>query len=64
VAEVKANLCALNGPWTDPDRQTMQIVRRAVRASRAAENDLVAAALYERGVYQSQLWSDASVVPR
>jgi hypothetical protein len=56
LAEVKANVCALNGPWTDRDRQNMQKVLRAVGAFRAAENELVAAALYERGVYQSQLY--------
>src|SRR5262249_14016871 len=55
-AEVKANLCALNGPWTNPDRQNMQKVLRAVGAFTAAENNVVAAALYDRGFYKSQLY--------
>jgi hypothetical protein len=55
-AEVKANLCALNGPWTNPDRQNMQKVLRALGAFPAPENDVVAAALYDRGSYKSQLY--------
>lgn len=55
-AEVKASLCALNGPWTNPDRQNMQKVLRALGAFPEAENDVVATALYDQGRYESQLY--------
>lgn len=55
-AEVKANVCGLNGPWTNPDRQNMHKVLRALGAFPPAEDEVVAAALYERGWYQSQLY--------
>ncbi|MPZ20232.1 MAG: hypothetical protein GEV06_20285 [Luteitalea sp.] len=56
LAEIKSKVCALNGPWTNPDRQNMHKVLRAVGAFPAAENEIAAAALYERGFYQSQLY--------
>ena len=55
-AEVKANVCALNGPWTNPNRQNMQKVLRALGAFPTAEIEVVAAALYGRGVYKNQLY--------
>jgi hypothetical protein len=56
LAEVKTNVCSLNGPWTKRDRRNMQKVLRAVGAFPDVENDLVADSLYECGVYQSQLY--------
>jgi hypothetical protein len=56
LAEVKTNICGLNGPWTNPDRQNMPKVLRALGAFPAPEVEMVSAALYERGVYESQLY--------
>jgi hypothetical protein len=55
-AEVKVSLCTLNGPWTNPDRQNMQKVLRALGAFPDGENELVAQALYDHGFFKSQLY--------
>jgi hypothetical protein len=56
LAEVKAGICTLNGPWTNPTRQNMQRVLRALGAFPETENELVAAALYKQGWHKSQLY--------
>lgn len=56
LAEVKAGMCSLNGPWTDPNRQNMQRVLRAVGAFPEPEVEPVAFSLYARGCYFSQLY--------
>ncbi|OJZ16177.1 MAG: hypothetical protein BGP20_01220 [Thiobacillus sp. 63-78] len=56
IAEVKSGRCALNGPWTSPERQNMLRVFRAVGAFPKIEADLAAQSLYETGHYQSQLY--------
>jgi hypothetical protein len=61
LVEVKSKMCGLNGPWTNPDRQNMHKVLRAIGSFPMAENEIAATALYERGVYQSQLYHVALV---
>ncbi|MBV9469450.1 MAG: hypothetical protein JO316_20600 [Abitibacteriaceae bacterium] len=56
LAEVKAGVCSLNGPWTNPSRQNMQRVLRAVGALPAQEVDLASSALYQNGLYSNQLY--------
>ena len=56
LAEVKTNVCDLNGPSTNRDRQNLHKVLRALGAFPEVENGVVADALYERGTYQSQLY--------
>ncbi len=56
IAEVKSGRCALNGPWTNPERQNMLRVLRAVGAFPKSEAELVAKALHEAGHYQCQLY--------
>lgn len=56
LAEVKAGVCSLNGPWTNPSRQNMQRVLRAVGVLPTQEIDLASKALYERGFYSNQLY--------
>jgi len=56
IAEVKSSSCALNGPWTKPERQNMLRVLRSVGAFPRPESELVAQALYTEGHYTSQLY--------
>lgn len=56
IAEVKSGRCALNGPWTNPERQNMLRVLRAVGAFPQIEVELAAMSLYETGRYQCQLY--------
>lgn len=56
IAEVKSGRCALNGPWTKPERRNMQRVLRAVGAFPEHECELVAESLYNKGQYISQLY--------
>ena len=56
IAAVKSGRCALNGPWTNPARQNMLRVLRAIGAFPKTESDLVAQSLYDKGHYASQLY--------
>ncbi|MBW4465485.1 MAG: hypothetical protein KME07_08590 [Pegethrix bostrychoides GSE-TBD4-15B] len=56
LAEVKSGICNLNGPWTNPKRQNMLRVVRALGAFPEAESKLVSKSLYERGIYSNQLY--------
>jgi hypothetical protein len=56
IAEVKSGRCSLNGPWTNPERQNMLRVLRAVGAFPPSEAELVAASLYDSGYYSNQLY--------
>ena len=56
IAEVKSERCALNGSWTNPERQNMHRVLRAIGAFPETESDLVAQSLYDKGHYTSQLY--------
>jgi hypothetical protein len=53
IAEVKTNLCNLNGPWTNPDQQNMHRVILAIGTHKQAEVDAVAQGLYEHGYYSN-----------
>jgi hypothetical protein len=54
IAEVKSGRCALNGPWTKPERRNMLRVVSAIGAFAKEEAELVADALHKYGHYQSQ----------
>jgi hypothetical protein len=56
IAEVKSVRCALNGPWTKPERQNMLRVLRAIGAFPKPESDLIAQSLYDKGHYTNQLY--------
>lgn len=49
IAEVKRRCCALNEPWTDPARQNMLRVLRAIGAFPSAESEVAAEALHDHG---------------
>ncbi len=46
ICEIKDSQCALNGPWTKPERENMQYVLRAIGCFRPESIDNIAAALY------------------
>ncbi len=56
IAEVKRTLCDLNGPWTNPERQNMLRVLRAIGTFPESECELVAKALYKHGCYDNELY--------
>lgn len=56
IAEVKSTVCDLNRPWTDPKRQNMLRIIRALGAFPEAESNLVSKSLYKHGVYSNQLY--------
>lgn len=56
IAEVKSGRCALNGPWTKPERGNMLRVVRAIGAFPKTEAKLAADALHKRGHYQNRLY--------
>lgn len=56
VAEIKAGVCDLNGPWKDRERNNMLRVLRAIGAFPPLEDEGVAAALYDAGTYTSNAY--------
>ncbi|MBD2088269.1 hypothetical protein H6F67_00065 [Microcoleus sp. FACHB-1515] len=56
IAEVKSTVCDLNLPWTDPKRQNMLRIIRALGAFPEAESSLVSKSLYKHGVYSNHLY--------
>ena len=52
IAEVKKGRCALNGPWTDPNRKNVAKVLSAMGLYPGSQLDKVAAALYKKGTYK------------
>ncbi len=56
LAEVKAGLCTLNGAWTNPDKQNMHRVLRALGVVPMHEVEMVATAIYKLGCYSNQLY--------
>lgn len=54
IAEVKTGNCALNGPWTDPEKGNMDRVLQAVGAFEPEEIRAVAEALYGQQVYENE----------
>jgi len=61
IAEVKSGICALNGPWTKPERKNMVRVLRAIGVFHSKEADTAAKALYETGKYSGSK-SDVSLL--
>jgi hypothetical protein len=59
IAEVKRTQCSLNGPWTNPDRQNMHRVLRAIGCVSYTHLDQAAASLYSKG-----RWSDKNATIR
>lgn len=56
-AEVTREQCKLNGPWTDPDRQNINALLRALGACPPDRVDTVATELYRLGNYHNgKLW--------
>jgi hypothetical protein len=50
IAEVKTSQCALNGPWTRPERRNIVRLLRAIGPLHGAHVDQAADALYATGV--------------
>ena len=59
IAEIKTGRCALNGPWTDPFRQNMERVLKAIGCVPDSVLGAAASALYTRGA-----WTDTNVTIR
>ena len=53
ITEVKLKQCHWNGPWTDPDRQNMQRVLRAIGALNQKEIDDATISLYRNGYFEN-----------
>lgn len=54
IAEVKKGLCALNGPWTNPDQENIQRILSAIGVLPKPKRDSAAKSLYENGQFQDQ----------
>lgn len=52
IAEVKAGRCALNGPWTNPDRQNVHRVLAAIGCVPHDRIDAAAKDIYREGFYE------------
>lgn len=59
VAEIKTSLCSLNGPWTDPQKENMQRVIKAIGCVPHSDVQNACASLYSEG-----LWSKSDVTVR
>ena len=57
LVEVKAGRCALNGPWTKPERENMLRVLQAVGAMPHEESKLASTEIHKTGRYSSQLYT-------
>lgn len=55
LAEVKTGCCALNGPWTEPEKQNMERVLMAIGCFNDSEARCAASALYKSGRWSSHL---------
>jgi hypothetical protein len=53
IAEIKEGRCALNGPWTDPERGNMQRVVAAIGLVTRERIEEAAAALYNHGYFEA-----------
>jgi hypothetical protein len=56
LVEVKLGQMRLNGPWTNPQRNNMLRVLRAVGPLPLTESKSAAQSLYKNGLYRSQLY--------
>jgi len=52
IAEVKTGRCALNGPWTSPDRQNVHRVLAAIGCIPHNRIDLAAQEIYRTGLHE------------
>lgn len=53
IAEIKTGRCALNGPWTEPNKRNMERVLRAIGCVDEHGFEEMADRLYSSGVWQS-----------
>jgi len=53
IAEVKRSLCSLNGPWTEPEKENLQRVLRAMGAFPEEQVETVAKNVYTSGVFSN-----------
>lgn len=51
IAEVKRNICDLNGPWTEPQKENLQRVLRALGMFPSHEIETAAREIYTSGTY-------------
>jgi len=51
IAEVKRSTCSLNGPWTEPEKENLQRVLRAIGAFPENQVETVAKHIYISGVF-------------
>ena len=51
IAEVKAGRCALNGPWTNPDRQNVHRVLAAIGCLPQDKIERAARDIYDNGIH-------------
>jgi len=51
IAEVKRSMCSLNGPWTEPEKENLQRVLRAIGAFPKDQVEAVAKHIYTSGVF-------------
>jgi len=56
ISEVKRGLCALNGPWTDPERQNMLRVLFALGAFQSQMIDEISMHLYNEKYYEDEMF--------
>lgn len=52
LAEVKSETCKLNGPWTNPNNQNMQLALAAAGPFPKDQNDKIALSLYDYGIFE------------
>ena len=53
IAEVKKGRCNLNGPWTEPQKENLQRVLRAIGAFGEQEIEIAAQDVYKLGMFSS-----------
>lgn len=51
IAEVKSKTCNLNGPWTDPNKENLQRVLRAIGVFPEDQVETAAKSIYASGVF-------------
>ncbi|MBI1955224.1 MAG: hypothetical protein HYS38_02410 [Acidobacteria bacterium] len=57
IAEVKRRLCNLNGPWTEPEKENLQRVLRAIGPFAENQVEPVARAIYTYGVFSNTTYN-------
>jgi len=56
LCEVKSGVCALNGPWTRPERGNLNRVLHAVGAFSGKENEWIASEIQSTGMFENQFY--------